>query len=164
MKFFTKQESVVTALIFLVLILVSAPSFITSMRRARDQVRRDDLGVFQKMVDNYYAEFKEFPKSTEDGRIIACDGPCTWGQDSFYNLGKIPGDPESSKGVNYMYFSGPDMYQIFISQEGLDEIEISQKVIERKINCGSRICNTGRSYNCPIDKSIEECGKMLLAK
>lgn len=165
MKLFTKQESLITLFIFLVLVGVSTPSFIKSLRRARDQIRRDDLGVFQKMVDNYYAQYKVFPPSTNDGKIIACnEGPCVWGQDSFYNLGRIPGDPETNKGVNYMYFSGPDMYQIFISQEGTDEVEYDQKILERKINCGSRLCNTGRSYNCGVDKTIEECSKMLLVQ
>jgi type II secretory pathway pseudopilin PulG len=163
MKFFTKQETLITLMIFTVLVVVCTPSFILSLRRSRDQIRRDDLGVFQKMVDNYYAKYKEFPKSTSDGKIIICNGaPCIWGQDDFLNFGRIPGDPQSDKGVSYIYLSGPDMYQIFISQEGSDEVEYDQKVINRNINCGNRICNTGRSYNCPVDKSIEECSMMLI--
>lgn len=158
MKFFNKQELIVTIFIFILLVGVSTPSFIKSLQRARDQIRRDDLGSIQKMIDSYHSQYKKFPPSSADGKIVACDlRGCMWGKDLFYNIGRIPGDPDSKNGITYMYFSDTNKYQIFISQEGDDEPEYDQKIINRKIMCGKRYCNSGRSYNCPIDKSIEEC-------
>lgn len=164
MNKFTQQEIKVTAIIFFILILISTPNFISSMRRSRNQIRRDDLGSMQRMIDSYYAKYKVFPTSTADGKILACGGPCEYGQDQFYNIGRIPGDPQSAKGVSYVYFSGIDMYQIFIYQEGENEIEYSPLIEARGVKCGTKICNTGRSYNCAVDKSIEECSRMLLAR
>lgn len=158
MKKLSRQEIFVTLFIFTALIAISYPNFILSLRRSRDQIRRDDLGSVQKMLDSYYAKYKKFPASDNEGRIVACNGNgCIWGQDSFYNIGRLPGDPSTKNGVKYVYISDTDRFQLFVSQEGSDEPEYSVQIESRKISCGVRFCNSGRSYNCPIDKSIEEC-------
>lgn len=162
MNKFSKTEVRATLLIFLALILISIPNFIISLRRSRNQIRRDDLGSIQKMIDSYYAKYKVFPASDKNGNILACEGSCRWGKDNFYDLGRIPGDPQSSKGVNYLYYSGPDMYQIFVYQEGETEIEYNDVIASRGLMCGNKVCNTGRSYNCAVDKSIDECSRMIL--
>lgn len=146
MKFFTKQELKVTSLIFLALVIVCMPSFISSLRRSRDQTRRDDLGTIQKMLDTYYQVNRKFPTSLKE-------------------LGdKVPNDPDTNKGASYYYVAKTDMFQLFVAQENETEIETNKIIALRGLKCGIRICNTGRSYNCPIDKSIDECSMMLLAK
>lgn len=144
MKPFSKNETIITILIFVILVGVSFPSFIVSLRRARDQTRRDDLGTIQKMADIYYSKNKEFPVNIED-------------------LGEnVPNDPDEDIGAMYYYEIGPDMFQLFVSQEGNDEPEYDERIVKRGLKCGNRICNSGRNYNCPVDKSIEECSKMIL--
>jgi len=154
MKPFTKPELKSLVIIFSVLVMVSIPNFIVSLRRARDQVRRDDLGALEKVLGEYLADFKEFPPSGGDGRIMEL----AWGKDSFDKYMHIlPADPHTAKGVRYMYFSDSGRYQIFASMEGKDEAEIDQKIIDRGLMCGSRVCNVGRFYGCDTAKSIEEC-------
>jgi type II secretory pathway pseudopilin PulG len=175
MKNFSKSEIVSIIVIFLVLIVISWPNFALSLRRSRDQVRRDDIGNLQQAITDYYSDYGLYPSSTSDGRIIACKGvaqnekitlvACNWGHDPWINLTPgvnkvymktLPGDPNQSAGVNYDYFSDGSRYQIFASFEGKDEPEVDSKVIARSIECGSRVCNVGRAVNVPLYISIEE--------
>lgn len=187
MNKFSKPELISLAIIFTVLIAVSIPNFIASLRRARDQVRRDDMGLLQKSLGEYSTDFESFPPASPDGRILDClspgskpvqgkDGvwtvdfiPCDWGKDSFINVftGKVyiailPSDPDYQKGAAFLYLSDGNRYQIYGSMEGADEAEVDPKIIARNLMCGTRVCNIGRSYNVPTDVSIEEYNKLLL--
>lgn len=185
MKFFNKEELTAVSLIFLVLIAVSWPNFSLSLRRARDQIRRDDMGNIQASIDAYYHDYGIYPASTSDGKIIACKDPnapttpkydangnieidmvaCTWGKDPWVNLTPgvnkeymkvIPGDPQNKKGVSYAYFSDGSRYQLFGSLEGVDEPGFDNVVAVRGVWCGSRHCNMGRANNVPLTMTIEE--------
>jgi len=187
MKPFTKSEVISLIIIFTVLIVVSIPNFIISLRRARDQVRRDDMGVMVYALGDYLSDYETFPKSSSDGRIVNClrpgekpvknkvgmwvvnPIPCEWGVDAFTDLitGRVyrsilSQDPDYQKGAKYLYFSDGNRYQIYAAMEGMDEAEIDPKIIARGLICGNRICNIGRAYNVPIDISIEEYDKLLL--
>lgn len=187
MKPFTKSEIISLAVIFFILAAVSVPNFIVSLRRARDQVRRDDLGVLVHSLDEYMADFRSLPPASPDGRIMDClklgdkpvknsKGlwdvnliPCDWGKDAFIDLitvkvyiSILPRDPNYQKGVKYLYFSDGNRYQIYAAMEGMDEAEVDPKIIARGLKCGEKICNVGRSYNVPIDISIEEYDKLLI--
>ena len=172
MKRFTKSEIISLVVIFSILIAVSIPNFIISLRRARDQVRRDDLGVMVYALGDYLSDYKIFPNSSADGKIINCLNPgdkpvknklgnwvlnlipCEWGFHAFSDLvtGKIyrailPRDPDYQKGAKYLYFSDGERYQIYAAMEGADEAEVDPKIIARNLMCGSRICNIGRFYD-----------------
>jgi type II secretory pathway pseudopilin PulG len=187
-KPFTKNEIFGLGAVFLILIGVSTPNFIASIKRARDQVRRDDMAAIEVAMSMYLKDFGSLPSSSPDGRIMACKKPgdkvevdskgrllvnlipCKWGRDSIIDLtpgstkvylDKIPQDPDTKKGVTYVYFSDGKRYQIFTSFEVRKQAEYDLRVVARNIACGTRICNVGRSYNCPIDKSIEEYAKEI---
>lgn len=186
MKNFSKQEIVGLLIIFLILIGVSWPNFALSLRRARDQIRRDDIGNIQAAIGAYYSDYGIYPASTEDGKIIACKDPsedsskptfdvngnpeiklvpCNWGRDTWINLTPgvnktylkvIPGDPEYDKGISYAYFSDGSRYQLMGSLESSDEPGYDEKLFERSVSCGARTCNMGRNQNVPLYISIEE--------
>lgn len=166
MRPFSKPEIISLIVIFLILILVSWPNFALSLRRARDQIRRDDIGNIQAAIDAYYADYGMFPAATSDGKMNVCkDGPCNWGHDTWINLtpgvskvymGTLPGDPNVSKGVSYVYFSDGSRYQLFGSMEGIDEPSYDAKLAARNVMCGNRICNIGRVNNVPMYITIEE--------
>ncbi|SRR3990167_5567213 len=184
MKPFSKQELLALLIIFSVLIAITAPNFVLSLKRARDQVRRDDLGAMQHAMDEYLSDFGEFPRSAPDGKIIACKAPgstvgvdkkgrlivdlipCVWGKDSWVDLTPgstkvylqvIPGDPATPKGTGYLYISDGAMYQLFASMEGKKEPEYDGKIAIRNLPCGNQICNVGRYYVCATDKTIQSC-------
>ncbi len=176
MKFFTKEELVAIFVIFLVLVGVSWPNFALSLRRARDQVRRDDIGNIQGAIDRYYDDYGTYPSSTSDGKMIVCKGPnsegfnidlipCNWGKDAWINLTPgvnktylrvLSGDPDTDKGATYVYFSDGSRYQLMASLESADEPGYDAKLAARGVRCGTRTCNYGRAYNVPLYISIEE--------
>jgi type II secretory pathway pseudopilin PulG len=172
MKFFSKSELISIAVIFLILIVVSWPNFTLSMRRARDQIRRDDIGNIQAAIDEYFDDYGIFPASSTDGKLAVCKGPCAWGQDTWINLTPgvnktymkvVPGDPNLSKGISYSYFSDGSRYQLLAYLEGeKDEIEYDGRLEKRGVKCGNKICNLGRANNVPLYISVEEYGLQIL--
>lgn len=179
MKPFSKQEKFSLLVIFTILILVSWPNFSLSLRRSRDQIRRDDIGNIQAAIDSYYIDYGMFPPSTTDGKIVACKAsgseslgpggvdliPCDWGHDPWINLTPgvsktymkvIPNDPNSSKGAKYLYFSDGSRYQLFAAMEGIDEPSYDSKLSQRNVMCGNKACNIGRANNVPMYITIDE--------
>ncbi len=183
MKFFNKEETISIIIIFTILIMISIPNFASSIRRSRDQVRRDDMGALSDALTSYRDDFGAFPAS-KDGMILGCkkdgdksqvskDGkplvnlvPCQWGKDSLVDLTPgsskvylkiMPSDPDLNKGVTYTYFSDGSTYQVFASFEEEDEAEYDKRIVARNIACGVKVCNTGRFFGCTIDKSLEQC-------
>jgi type II secretory pathway pseudopilin PulG len=182
---FSKEEFIAVFVIFSVLIGVSVPNFVSSLRRARNQTRKDDMGMISKVVDKYKADFGSYPLSTDDGRFLAClkpgskvevgkDGrliadliPCEWGKDSLVDLTpgstkvyaeRLPNDPHAEEqGVSYKYFSDGSRYQIFASLEGTDDAEYDPSIIAREISCGPFTCNLGRGYGCEPVKTLAQC-------
>lgn len=184
MHFFNKEELIAILFIFGILMIVSIPNFSLSIKRARDSSRKDDMGSLQAALDNYFADFGEYPKSTSDGRIIGCKAPgsivrrdakgkllvdyvpCEWGKDSLVNpidysrkpyISPIPNDPQKLQGMTYFYISNGLRYQLYGSLEDTSQNEYDKRIVARGISCGARRCNFGRaSGNTPLDISIEE--------
>lgn len=183
-KKFSKEELLAVGIIFVILITVSVPNFLVSLRRARDQTRKDDIGAIKSALDIYNQDFGGYPLSTSDGRFLAClkegdtvevdkDGrlranliPCEWGKDGIVDLtpgsdkiyiDRLAQDPRGSQGVRYSYYSDGARYQIFAALEGKDDAEFDSAVVGRNIECGSRTCNLGRGYGCSIEKTLDKC-------
>jgi type II secretory pathway pseudopilin PulG len=184
MRKLSKSEKISISVIFLVLIAISIPNFVLSLRRARDQVRKDDMGALEHALGGYLADFGSFPVASEDGRIMACKNPndevevndkgrlvvnfipCEWGQDGIFDLTPgstktymklLPREPDYQKGSLYHYFSDGKRYQIFVSLEGKDDVEYDPEIISRNLMCGNVICNAGRYYGCETGKTLEQC-------
>lgn len=164
MNKFTKQEIIQLMIIFTVLVIISVPNFITSIRRSRDLTRKDDFSQIIHVLDAYQDRYKKFPESS-NGKIVACTNgvldeytvfsPCEWGYLSPF--GNIPSDPHKDKGASYTYLSNGNRYQLLGALEVAKDDEFDIKIKIRSLQCGNRICNFGRGYgNTPLDKSIEE--------
>ena len=161
MKKFSKEETKVISIIFIILFIVVGFNLRISFRRGRDNTRKNDLSALQNALDSFQSKYNMFPPSI-DGKIGGCFGPdtqidpatdrlinlvpCEWGVDSFENMNTLPRDPNFDKGANYLYLSDTKKYQIYISLEGKDEAEYTQKTFDKNLQCGVRICNYGREY------------------
>lgn len=183
-KKFTKEEVKAVVIIFTVLILVSVPNFVTSLLRARNQTRKDDMAHIKSFIEEYHRDFATYPLSSDDGRILACIVPgdkvdvdergrakanlipCEWGKDEVKDLlpgsakvyaKKLPSDPHHDQGVRYVYLSDGDKFQIFAALEGTDDAEYAQNILTRNISCGTEICNLGRGYGCEPHKTLAKC-------
>ncbi|OGM03931.1 hypothetical protein A3E15_00320 [Candidatus Woesebacteria bacterium RIFCSPHIGHO2_12_FULL_42_9] len=186
MKFFTKQEALAVVAILLAIILISLQNFRTSLRRARDAQRKNDIGAIANGISRYGNDFAVYPLASGDGKILACRPevstnkvgeeivefePCIWGKDSLRDaldltypsyIEALPSDPEGDLGISYLYLSSGQNYQVYAALEGVDEAEYDPNIVARNLTCGMRICNFGRSSGVPLDKSIEEYENELL--
>lgn len=172
MKPFTKIELLNLGIIFVILIILSVPNFILSIKRSRDVTRKNDLGEIMNVLDVYLDRYREFPASS-DGKIVACaEGnidqytvftSCEWGGPSPF--GTLPSDPQKNMGASYIYLSNGKHYQVLGALEVTGDDEFREDVVKRNIGCGTRQCNFGRGYsNTPLDISLEEYENELLEK
>lgn len=180
MKSFTKSELKGIFFILFVLVAVSAPNFIVSLRRARDAQRKADIGTIHDSLLRYQGDFGTFPLSI-DGKIAACEpvtfvekggvktpvfSACKFGKDSLKDVSDssypaymltIPNDPQNASGYSYYYLSNGSRFQIYGALEGKSEDEYDESIIVRGLPCGEKVCNFGKSFaKTPLDVSIEE--------
>lgn len=161
MKLFTKSETKIIAIIFVILFIIIGFNMKISLRKGRDNTRKDDLSALQKALDTFQNKYNMFPPSIE-GKIGGCFGSdttidpktgrlinliaCEWGKDGFENISILPRDPNFQKSASYLYLSNTDKYQIYVSLEGKSEAEYSESVFNKNLQCGTVICNYGREY------------------
>lgn len=180
MNFFSKQELRALVVIFGLLVVVSLPNFIVSLRRARDAQRRADIGSIQGAIFRYQEDFGTYPLSI-NGKIAACEpvsykdvggikhpifSACEYGKSSLSDLSDgsypaymkiIPNDPDTGRKTIYYYFSSGSRFQIYGSLEGKDEAEYDINIVGRGVFCGEELCNFGKSSGTtPLDMSIED--------
>ena len=171
---FNKKDTKIISLILLLIISLTLFNFQTSLRKARDNQRKNDLRSIFDALNIYQDEEGSFPASSSDGRIMACDGklgesnimiyePCEWYQSTLTNLQMLPGDPRQGQGRSYYYISNQKHYQIYAALESNREAEYDQSIVSRNLPCGKHICNFGRGDGkTPLDKSLEEYENELL--
>lgn len=111
MRWFTKSETLVVSLIFLIVATVTIYNLRISIRRARDSQRRADVSNIANSLEKFYSEYGFFPPA-EGGRIKFCKAsnfdtildqvnskelfdrelffqglrPCEWGKDVFSDV------------------------------------------------------------------------------
>ncbi len=160
MKSFTKYEIKSLLIIFLILFGLVALNMSASLRKGRDATRKNDLSAMQKAIDTFYQKYREFPKSTQDGKIIGCfnEEPiidkntglvlnavsCEWGMSTFENIKTMTRDPSYKKGLSYLYVSDGQRYELYVSLEGKKEPEYTISVVAKNLQCGTKVCNYGR--------------------
>ena len=89
--------------------------------------------------------------------------PCIWGKDWFGDvvngnylkyLEVLPADPQSQSGISYLYISNQEEFQLLTSFELKNEY-YDKSLVKRKINCGGRICNSGKtSLSTSLEKVL----------
>lgn len=170
LKFFTKDEFRIVGVVLLFIGIISFFNYQISLARGRDLDRKNDLSYISKLLDKYKDENMSYPAS-QDGKIVACPTddplvlrPCEWGKDGLGEAKTLPQDPRKSDGASYYYVSNRRNFQIYAALEREDQDEYESNIFVRKLPCGTKICNLGRSSDIPLDKSIEEYENELNAK
>jgi len=190
MNFFSKKEIKMISSILFFIFIISFFNFRISIRRARDNQRKNDLGTLQSALEKFNNLTGTFPLSSEDGKIVACKGhdtyfdkekltwvnvkPCDWGKDVLQDysdsespilMNPIPIDPKNLEGISFLYFSNGKRYQLYSYLEDQDDVEVNLPIKSRNLNCGNVVCNYGRAFsNTPLDKSLEEYENELIEK
>lgn len=190
MNFFSKNELKIVGSILFIISFISFFNFRLSIRRARDNQRKNDLTMLKFALGEYNRYMGAYPLSSDNGKIIACKGndtyfdevlktwvnlrACDWGKDNLVNISDsdipifispIPIDPKNMEGISFTYLSDGARCQLLAYLEGVDEAEFDPIIQKRNINCGNKICNFGIAPgNTPLDISLEEYENQLLEK
>jgi hypothetical protein len=166
---FTKKEINLIGGILLIIFIVVSFNLDISIRKGRDTIRKDDISAIQKSLEDYLKKFGVYPLSTADGRIIGCfnESPaldpisnrptnavaCEWGSSNF-EFGNMPlliGDPRHKDGINYRYDSDGENYSLYVYLEGgKSEAEYTQNIVDKNLQCGTKVCNYGRGTRIKI--------------
>ena len=150
MNFFDKQELKALGVIFGILLIISVPNFALSIKRARDLTRKNDIRDLAEAAEKYNEKYFFFP---EDIAPLA----------EF--LQATPQDPQTGKGLKYIYISNGRRFQIYAGLEDKNQDEYSAAIEKRNISCGTRICNFGRAYGkTPLGVSLEEYEQSLYTR
>lgn len=95
----------------------------------RDQRRKADIKLLQTAIEEYYFDYAVYPDS-KTGRIIACDGPCIWGQTWEYGgktyMKRIPYDPLASSSYLYTFNELNNSYALEACMENLTDTSLQK--------------------------------------
>jgi hypothetical protein len=126
---FEKKEVLFLSIVMLIIFVVSFTQMRIGQAKTRDAQRRGDLELVSRALNAYLKDTNTLPKASPDGKIISCGRKaleeCAWGESDLidaYNvayLKKIPTDPQTYKGLKYVYV--PDLvnnkYKIYTALE-----------------------------------------------
>jgi hypothetical protein len=171
-KFIKRQEIFGIFLILLMIFFVSYLNYLNSLKRQRDFIRLLDMGNTASAIEKYKADYDSYPKSTGDGRIIACIGedtdvlkdkfgqlvtsssgkwlrmnliPCEWGRDPLESevyLEILPKDPKDHKGIKYVYESDGASFLLYGAYESKSVAGYNEEIAKSGKVCGTLPCST----------------------
>lgn len=127
-----------------------------------DEKTREMFGL---QTDNLKSFIQNYVLGLSDAKETFSFIPCRWGEDALEDvsdpsypdyLSRIPVDPQNDYGVKYRYISNGRRFQILAHLEGIDEAEYDPAIVARGVMCGTQVCNFGRHFNSPLDKSVEQ--------
>jgi len=166
-----KNEIFGILLILLIIIFVSYLNYLNSLRRQRDFIRLLDMGNTAIALEKYKIDYDTYPKSTDDGKIIACFDentdvlkdrygrvvisskgkwlrinlvPCEWGLDPLENdvyLEILPKDPKDNKGLRYFYESDGSYFKLYGAYESKSVAGYNPEIAGSGKMCGLLPCS-----------------------
>ncbi len=128
----------VIAIIAILATIFLTTSVATSLKKARDAKRKQDLTKIAKMMEDYYNDHLGYPVGGAEGKI-ADDIP--WGSSFDPYIPLLPQDPQSPK-QEYYYQGSPSQsfFIIYAKLENTGDPDIS------KVGCNNG-CGPNQSYN-----------------
>jgi general secretion pathway protein G len=106
---FTLVELMIVMTIIGLLAAIAIPSYIQSVRRAKEAVLREDLHVMRQAIDSYTVDKEKAPSSLDD--LVQAG-----------YLKSLPIDPMTSRNDTWMTSMSDDMMDINETQGGIDDV------------------------------------------
>jgi general secretion pathway protein G len=106
---FTLMELMIVMTIIGILMLIAVPSFIGSVRQAREAVLKEDLHVMRAAIDSYTMDKQKAPTSLDD--LI---------QDGY--LREVPIDPFTHTKDTWVTETGDALHSLDQTDSGLDDV------------------------------------------
>ncbi|MBM3283485.1 hypothetical protein FJY90_04480 [Candidatus Gottesmanbacteria bacterium] len=138
------EVTIGVAVIALLISLVISGNFTSYLAKARDSKRKQDLGKFTRILDDYYNDYQQYPPANDppDGNIAGSP----WGSAFSPYASALPKDP-LSPARDYYYQTGPlrKFYVIYTKLENTSDPDIER--IGCLEGCGPRDQTGKRAYN-----------------
>lgn len=146
-----KGEIIWVAAVVAGIITLSWRQLITGEQKTRDAQRKADVELVGRALNNYYADYQIYPPATASGQIVSCGtyglNACQWGEDNIVDvdgvvyLKGLPKDPQSWKGLKYVYETNKDRtkYKIYVHLEYVGDVGYRRGLTQQ---CGDGVqCN-----------------------
>ena len=152
---FTLIELLVVISIMSILTVITVSQFTTATKKARDVQRKGDLNALSKALQMYYADYGNFPSSTDATRPI--DINAKWGMefsDADYIYMKVLPDEKTTGMPDFCYVVTADQksYGLFAMLESTTDLDChNTNGIGDYIHCtGKRYCYSVVSPNIDV--------------
>jgi len=106
---FTLVELMIVMAIVGVLAVVAIPSYVGSVRQAREAVLKEDLHVMRSAIDSYTADKQKAPQSLED---LVTEG----------YLKSIPVDPMTRAADSWQTTTSDSLHSLDQTEPGIDDV------------------------------------------
>lgn len=148
-KGFTLIELLTVIAILSILAALIFGNFVTTIKKARDNRRKQDLSQVKTALELYFAEVGFYPTThpTEEGGL-------PWGSALTNSLGtktymkKLPQEPSRNNGYNYSYQSDGTYFKLYSCLENTEDLDYNNITPTGTPNCGvgcNNQCNYGVS-------------------
>ncbi len=146
---FTLMELLVVVAVMMILAVLGLSSYLFSIKKSHDVVRKSDLAAIAKGLEAFANDFTVYPDDDGAGKIKACGidtalAACVWGdeamkvsirgEDQIYMV-KIPKDPVS--GQYYYYTKTTDGFDLYAGLENTSDLSYA----DAGISCGAVNCS-----------------------
>lgn len=149
MRGFTLMELLVVVAVMLILAVLGFSSYIFSIKKSHDVVRKSDLAAIAKGLETFANDFIVYPDDDGAGKIKACGSDvaptaCDWGDSMKISIGgndqiymvRIPKDPASNQ--SYYYKKTDDGFNLYAGLENISDPSYA----DVGISCGDDVnCN-----------------------
>ncbi len=145
---FTLMELLVVVAVMMILAVLGLSSYLFSIKKSHDVVRKSDLAAIAKGLEAFANDFTVYPDDDGAGKIKACDSgaglvACSWGDPMTARpngtaqtyLIKIPKDPVS--GQYYYYIKTTDGFKLYAGLENISDPSYA----DAGISCGAVNCS-----------------------
>jgi len=107
---FTLVELIIVLAVIGILITIAIPSFIQSIKRAREAVLKEDLHTMRSAIDQYTVDKEKAPQSLDD--LV---------QSGYLKV--VPIDPMTSRNDTWMTSESDTLSDINETQGGIDDVK-----------------------------------------
>lgn len=106
---FTLIELIIVMTIISLLTAIAIPSYLNSVRKAREAVLKEDLHTMRSAIDSYTVDKEQAPQSLDD--LVQAG-----------YLKNIPVDPMTNKSDTWITSQSQDLTSITETQGGIDDV------------------------------------------
>lgn len=155
---FTLMELLVVVAVMLILAVLGFSSYIFSIKKSHDVVRKSDLAAIAKGLEAFANDFTVYPDDDGAGKIKACGADtaltaCVWGDDAMkVSIGgkdqtymvKIPKDPAGNQ--SYYYEKTDSGFNLYTALENTSDPNYSVTAIscgDDDVNCNYTLTQAG---------------------